>query len=101
MTISRKIIIAIGIMACIPQSFAAVHQGFPVIVRLWQFIMSLATTTGIAVMTMSIMNLVLALKSEDADAKEKSIRGLAVSIGLIAIGVIVDPVLNAVGFYAI
>lgn len=61
-------------------------------------ITQIAFYIGIILLVWSIVMLVLALKNEDADSKSRAIMLIVVSIALVGISALIDPILDAAGF---
>ena len=58
---------------------------------------TLGLTIGIILLAWSVVMLILAFKNEDADSKSRAIMLLVVSIALIGIGGLIQPILQATG----
>lgn len=68
--------------------------GKDVINSILDIIYTMALYIGIILLVWSIVMLVLALKNEDADSKSRAIMLIAVSIALIGIGTVVQPIVD-------
>ena len=60
-------------------------------------VQTLGLTIGIILLAWSVVMLILAFKNEDADSKSRAIMLLVVSIALIGIGGLIQPILQATG----
>lgn len=72
---------------------------YPIISRIWNLFIRVTFMAGILVMTASIIQLIQAFKDEDAEAKSKAIRYIAVGVALLSFQLLLDPILGALGFF--
>ena len=87
-------------------SFAAVPSIFAtgtvdedaIISEIIGIITKIAGYIGLFLLVWSVVMLVLALKNEDADSKSRAVMLIAVSIALILLGTLLEPILKAVGY---
>lgn len=86
-------------MALVPTAFADA-TGNAVVKAILNVVYDMAFYIGIILLAWSVVMLVLALKNEDADSKSRAIMLIAVSIALIGIGTLLEPILTAAGFTA-
>jgi hypothetical protein len=86
-------------VAMMPTALAAeAAVGDKVVTAILSVIETMAFYIGIILLVWSVVMLVLALKNEDADSKSRAIMLIAVSIALIGIGTLLEPILEAAGF---
>lgn len=84
-------------VALMPTAFAD-EVGNKVVNGILDVIYSMAFYIGLIMLAWSVIMLVLALKNEDADSKSRAIMLIAVSIALIGVGTLLEPILKAAGF---
>lgn len=72
---------------------------YPIISQIWNLFISTAFMTGVLVMSASTIQLIHAFKDEDAEAKAKAIRHVAVGVGLLSFQLLLDPILGTLGFF--
>lgn len=84
-------------VAMVPTAFADVDSN-KIITTVINLVCDIALWIGIILLVWSIVMLVLALKNEDADSKSRAIMLIAVSVALIGIGGLLEPILEAAGF---
>ena len=87
------------VMSAIAYASGTQQIAYPIISRIWNMFISLAFTAGLILMATSIVQLVQAIKDEDAESKQKAIRNVAVAVGLLSFQLLLDPVLGAIGFF--
>lgn len=86
-------------VAMMPTAFAAgTTTGNAVVNAILDVVYMMAFYIGLILLAWSVVMLVLALKNEDADSKSRAIMLIAVSIALLCVGTLLEPILNAAGF---
>lgn len=100
----RKMGVIISVMTGCTVATIAYASGmhgiaFSIINRIWNIFISIAFTTGVILMGTSLMQLIQAMKDEDAENKTKAIRHIVVSVCLLQFQILLDPVLGALGFF--
>lgn len=85
-------------VAMIPTALAATTvDADSIISKVIDIITDMALWIGIILLVWSIVMLILALKNEDADSKSRAIMLIAVSVALIGLGGLLDPILKEFG----
>lgn len=86
-------------VAMMPTAFATgTTTGNAVVNAILDVVYMMAFYIGLILLVWSVVMLVLALKNEDADSKSRAIMLIAVSIALLGVGTLLEPILNAAGF---
>lgn len=105
MSLKRQKLITIAcvmmgnVVSAIAYASGTQHIAYPIISRIWNLFISVALMAGVLVMAASIMQLIQAFKDEDADAKSKAIRHIAVGVALLSFQLLLDPILGTLGFF--
>lgn len=101
---NKKIIAILSVMtgtvtSAVVHTVGAHQVAFPVINQIWNLFINAALMTGVLILITSIVQFIQAVKDEDAEVKAKVIKSIVVGVCLVSFRVLIDPILNAIGFF--